>query len=231
MVLFLSFLMLIPVVYSSHHYYADIDIYVSNDGVAAIKGVTNHPLLNLSSTQEFTFKDKGYWFFNLTLDDEFSDFIYRLHLPSNAVVNYLKVSTPPRIESRSDEILIVATGENESLSILVQYQIVPLKSSSLGGYMVIAVIIILVIIVLTILVFKRKTSSKRNYNIESLTKRQREIMRIIEKNKKPITQAALEKILKIPKSSLSRNIDSLVRKDIITKEGKGMSNVLFLKNK
>ncbi|MBU2442886.1 MAG: winged helix-turn-helix transcriptional regulator, partial [Nanoarchaeota archaeon] len=59
----------------------------------------------------------------------------------------------------------------------------------------------------------------------------REIMRIIEKNKKPITQAALEKILKIPKSSLSRNIDSLVRKDIITKEGKGMSNVLFLKNK
>lgn len=44
-----------------------------------------------------------------------------------------------------------------------------------------------------------------------------------------VTQAELEKKLKLPKSSLSRNVDTLARKGVIFKEQRGMSNVVGLK--
>lgn len=64
----------------------------------------------------------------------------------------------------------------------------------------------------------------------NLNFRQKEILKIIlEKNE--ITQKDLEKILKIPKSSLSRNINSLINKNLINKKSLGGTNLLFLKNK
>jgi uncharacterized membrane protein len=55
------------------------------------------------------------------------------------------------------------------------------------------------------------------------------IVETIQKNKGSITQAKLEKSLEIPKSSLSRNIESLVRKNILVKESKGMTNLIMIK--
>ena len=66
------------------------------------------------------------------------------------------------------------------------------------------------------------------YNKDMLPERQRQIVEIIERNKGPVPQKRLETEIGIPKSSMSRNIDSLTRKGIIRKEGKGMSNVICL---
>ena len=68
-------------------------------------------------------------------------------------------------------------------------------------------------------------------NLNTLTPRQQEIVKILQKNKGQLAQSKLEKISKLPKSSLSRNIESLKRKNILEKTPNGMSNTLILKNK
>ena len=65
---------------------------------------------------------------------------------------------------------------------------------------------------------------------DSLPDRQKKIITLIKDSKSgSITQAELEKITGYPKSSLSRNVDSLVRKNLIEKKQTGMSNTLCLK--
>lgn len=65
------------------------------------------------------------------------------------------------------------------------------------------------------------------YEKELLPDRQRKIVELLEKYNRPVTQKLLEKEMGIPKSSLSRNIDSLAIRGIIKKENKGMTNVLY----
>ena len=50
---------------------------------------------------------------------------------------------------------------------------------------------------------------------------------LIEKNK-PVTQAEIQKTLKLPKASTSRNINSLELKGLIKKQKAGMTNLIKL---
>ncbi len=76
--------------------------------------------------------------------------------------------------------------------------------------------------------------NKLNNNLEKvyelLSERQKEIINIL-KEKEKITQKELEKIMEIPKSSISRNIRTLEIKSIIVKERVGNTNYIFLNNK
>lgn len=73
-------------------------------------------------------------------------------------------------------------------------------------------------------------SESINYLIDDISifpKRQQDIILIL-KEKKKITQKELELIMNIPKSSISRNVNTLISKRIIRKERIGNSNYLFL---
>jgi uncharacterized membrane protein len=63
--------------------------------------------------------------------------------------------------------------------------------------------------------------------MHGLTERQKEIVNLVSKNKR-ITQKGLQDKLNMPKSSLSRNVESLVKKRILKKEQKGMSNLITI---
>lgn len=204
-------------------YYADVEISVSNDGVVSFKGETNHPELSVEQSQEFTSKKGRFWLLNISIDDVFSDYIYELHLPENADVNYLKTPSLSRIED-DDGIIIIGTGRNKKFVIVVQYSINPIPNNP-------PYIIGLAFIAIAAYLFYRgkKKKKKPSYNIDALTDRQKQIVRILEKSSGTVTQAQIEKETGLPKSSLSRNIDSLVRKGIVEKESKGMSNIVFLK--
>ncbi len=71
--------------------FANIDIYVLENGSVTIKGITNvNSLMNITNTNKFTtFKD-GYWKFKLITEETFKSYVYRLHIPKKAVVNYIK---------------------------------------------------------------------------------------------------------------------------------------------
>lgn len=219
---YLIIILILPIVHSQD-YYADVKIDVTSDGFVTIKGETNHPLLKIEKSPEYTQKKGKYWLLNITIDDIFSDYIYELNLPDNAVINYIKTPSLSRI-GYEDGISVIGTGKDKKFFIITQYYMTfNKKNKSILLY----VLIILLIGIIVYYFYKKK--KKKPYNPDILTERQKQIMKIIEKSKKPVTQAMIEKKTKLPKSSLSRNIESLVRKGILKKESKGMSNVLFLK--
>ena len=62
-----------------------------------------------------------------------------------------------------------------------------------------------------------------------LPERQKQIMQLLQKENKPMTQAQIRKKLNYSKASASRNINSLELKGLITKEEIGATNLIKLK--
>ena len=142
-----------------------------------------------------------------------------------------------RIVDEEGEISVKATGKNERFYILAQYRIEKSNTSSLDNIKNIVIYLSLLVIVLIIVgvvfgkIKKRTIPKALHYHPESLTERQKAIVDFVMENKQPVTQAIIEKELKIPKSSLSRNIEALVRKGILKKESKGMTNIIYFDTK
>ncbi len=62
----------------AQEYYGDVTISIDAGGNAVFTGLSNHPKLEDRSTQELTSKKGQYWLFNLTLAENFSDFVFRV---------------------------------------------------------------------------------------------------------------------------------------------------------
>jgi len=207
-------------------YYADVDITVSESGLVTISGQTNHPGLQVQDSDNHTWKKRSYWTLNISIDERFDDFIYELHLPAGSKINYLRTPSLSRIESDGSGLSIIGTGKDQNFFLVVQYRI---GQRSKSRFLIISILSIgISILALHAYVIHRKRHKKtKRYEEHNLTERQILILKIIKKEKKPITQAKIEKISRLPKSSLSRNIESLVRQGILRKESRGMSNVIF----
>ena len=221
--------LLVGFVSAETYYYADVDIYVTNDGLVSVEGETNHPYLLIDNSPEFTSKEGRLWILNFSVEGIFSDVIYTLHLPKDTNINYIKTPKLSRVEHFSDEIRIIGTAENQKLNLVFQYQIK--RSYESGSYLVLYILVTFIVgIVIFYFVFKSRKKEDFKHDVRSLTDRQKLIFDLIIKNKGSITQNVLEKETGLPKSSLSRNVDALVRKGILKKESKGMTNVLYLKD-
>lgn len=199
-------------------YYADVDIVVNENGVVSISGLTNHPLLS-SGDYNYTHENLGFWMLNITLEETFSNYVYSLTLPSGAVINYLRTPSIMSLGEEDGHIVITAIGNDEPFKAVIQYNIETQETINYYYFLFLLLLIPLFFI-------RKKKVNKIDYLL--LTNRQKQIMKIVEK-KKQITQKELETRLKFPKSSLSRNIESLIRKRLIKKEKKGVTNVLILK--
>lgn len=213
-------------------YYADVGITVLNTGEIEISGLSDHPQLQVSSTQEYTSKDKAYWVLNMTFEGVFSEYLFEIHFPKDATVNYLKIPTILSMEEESGSLVITSAGSNREFHIIAQYAIQDSESSGFVLFFVGLFSFLLLLFLLYFFVFRSKYTSeleKPSYDSRTLTSRQQQILDLVFKHKGSLTQAKLQKMLDLPKASLSRNVDSLVRKGILVKERKGMSNVLFLK--
>jgi len=211
---------------SAKEYYADVEIYVDESGEVLISGTTNHPLLEVEKTQEYTTKEGSLWILNITTTDTFSNFVYSVNLPKNAAINYVKAPSL-RIEQTFSGISIKGLGKNREFEIIVQYR---LKDESPGYDLVLLVAVLMAV---TFLLYRKRRAKKPQEKTprispENFPERQRKILKIIIREGST-TQAKLLQELKIPKSSLSRNVKSLVRQGIIISERKGMSNFLKLK--
>lgn len=232
MIILPALLLFVLSLVQAQDYYADVEISVDERGLVSIFGTTNHPSLDVTDDPAFTHKRGRYWLLNISLEDRFSDFIYVLQLPRGATINYLKTPGFARIEQADEGLRVVGTGKEQQFVIIVQYEIIEDGSQEKHDlfFLLTASILAAAIGLIFYLLYRkyRKKAKPRAYNYSLLTERQRKILNMLEKARKPMTQAEIEKLTGMPKSSLSRNVDALVRRGIIKKEQKGMSNIIFL---
>ncbi len=201
-------------------YYADVSIIVDEAGAVDVRGTTNYP--GLVDGHSFTSKRGKVWLLNITTDEPLESYVYTVSLPKGASINYIKASGSMRIEDDEGLISIRGAGFSEDMNVVVQYTIS--EQGSLAIYYLVGGLLLAGMVI--ILTFLKKPGKKPD--ISHLPKRQQEIIRLVRKHGR-ITQAELEKRLDWPKSSLSRNVESLKRQGLIEKKASGMSNVLVLK--
>ena len=244
MVIFLLFL-LIPLVYAKD-YYADVEITVDNSGFVTIDGITNHPDLLINNTELYTSKKQSYWLLNITKVDIFSDFVYTVTLPIGSSINYVKTSGSMRIEEEQGKLTISGFGQNKSFSIIVQYQAEKptntIQTIDFSLFLIIINITLFIILIVSYFIYKSLWKKKENkkvmtntnentteFSFKGLSDRQKKIMDLLIKKKRPLSQSMIQKELDIPKASVSRNISSLELKGLVEKENIGMSNLIRLK--
>ena len=233
---FVFFILYAPSVCSD--YYADIDIRVDDSGVVSINGKTDHPDLLAENSEWYTFKNQSYWLLNITKNEVFSDYIYALTLPQGSTINYIKSSGFRGIKEESGRLIITGSGGNESLSIVVQYQINN-RSLDFNILLILGMLMLILVILLVFIIYQNKRkkligSDERldndiGYNFRGLTDRQKQIIELLIEAKRPLTQVEIEKELDIPKAAVSRNVHSLEIKGLIEIEKIGMSNLIRLK--
>lgn len=209
---------------SLSEYYADVSINIDKSGAVSISGLTNHPGLMIKYSTNLTSKSGSNWILNITLNENFSSYVYSISLPRNAAISYIRAPAGFRIEPSINGLNIKGAAENQIFQLVVQYQ---LLEDVYGSYII---MVVSGVIAFSFLFFamKKNLKPKKKLNTGDFPERQRKILEIVIKNKKT-TLTELLKQIKIPKSSLSRNIDSLVRQGIITSERKGMSKIIKLK--
>ena len=242
--LFFTFLLLFSIIYfpiiSAEDFYADIKIDVDSNGFVTIDGVTNYPELLTENTENYTSKKQSNWLLNITNDDIFSDFFYVLTLPKGSSINYIKSSGFIRIEENQGNLIVKGFGENESISILVQYQIDKssddeiLKLDYIFIFLIVFIIGVILLITYTLIKGKKVKNEFEQIkesiiDFRGLNKRQKEIMKLLIDRKIPLTQTDIQKELNLPKAAVSRNIRRLEIKGLIEKEKIGMSNLIRLK--
>ena len=225
----------------AENYYADLTITVDFSGFVSIEGLTNYPNLTIQNTEKYTSKQQSHWLLNITKEEVFSEFVYDLTLPKGSSINYIKSSGSIRIEESLGNLIVRGFGENESLSIIIQYQTEKRENSLLQDnivYLFLFPVIIIVCILLMLLFIKEKKIKviqptvdikEPLGDIKGLNHRQKQIIQILQERNIPLTQTDIQKTLQIPKASVSRNIRGLERKGLIEKEQIGMSNLIRLK--
>lgn len=217
-------------------YYADININIDASGFVDIKGDTNHPDLLVTSSEQYTLKKQSIWLFNMTKNDSFSDLVFTLYLPKGSSISHIQSSTAIRIKEEAGRLVITGFAENTNFILLIQYEVKRLPSFP-GGLLSLSLLIAtLCLVAIFIFVYRRKNNESidkeeaaDNNNFKGLNDRQKEIMHLLITDDSGLTQTDIQRLLGIPKASVSRNIRRLELKGLIEKEQIGMSNIIRLK--
>lgn len=239
-------------------YYADIDIYVETDGKVTIIGLTNYePYQNIINSQKFTSKQGEFWMLNLTTNETFDTYLFKLYLPQGAIANYIKTTKNIKFDEQDGRTVIIGKDVNKELRLIAQYKIEDKTQTSqqfISNQMIFFIILgffLLILLLILVIYFNTKiktdnisnnnysnnkienikqeeSESKPEYDYSILPQRQQDIINILKEENK-ITQKQLENIMQIPKSSISRNLRTLEIKGIILKEQIGQTNYISLK--
>ncbi|MBD3388365.1 MAG: MarR family transcriptional regulator [Candidatus Altiarchaeales archaeon] len=212
---------------SAEAYYADVSFDVSGSGAATISGTSNHPLLADGVYDQYTFKRGGYWLLNISLDGDFTEYVYSVKLPEGAEVNYAMSPRGFRISSEDGRVKVSGVGEDEPFNVLVQYTI-GRESSPDNSTLYAAVIALLAAASAVMYLWWRPSKAGAGFDDRMLTDRQRMIVEFLRERNAPVNQAEICEQLNLPKSSVSRNIDTLEGMGVVEKRRVGMSAMVKL---
>ncbi len=218
----------------AEEYYADTIIDINPDGSAQISGTTNHPVLENTTTSEFTSMEKGTWKIQINPDGNFTAYIFEIILPQNTQTTSIKTSGEYRITTKDNRLAVIVLGEKNQPQISIEYK--TNNATEPPNYVLMAVAIIILAGIIVIAHGRTNPKNKETpqklksaIHEDALTERQKSIIEYLRKKGQSATQKEIETTLNLPKASLSRNLSALERKDIIEKEEKGMTKIVRLK--
>jgi len=233
------FLIIQTPIITAQDYYAKLEITIDKSGFVDIDGLSNYPGLITEDTQMYTYKNQDLWLLNITKEGNFSDFIYYITFPRYTKIKYIKATGFDGIEEESGRLIISGSGSNEKLSIYIKYEIGNINSKEEKSIynIILEFFITCIFFLATFLVYflykdkksKSFNDNKSEFNFKGLNKRQKNIVNLLVKSKRALTQKEIQKELGLPKASVSRNIHSLEVKGIVEIEKSGMSNLIRLK--
>jgi uncharacterized membrane protein len=217
---------------------------VDNAGFVSIDGNTNYQELIVENSGDYTSKTNNIWTLNITKNIIFSDFVFSIILPEQAMIRSVISNGITIISEESGNLVIKGYGINESLSIVIEYQtnkiIETIGTVDLDFFSIAIIVLIIILIICFLLVLfivdkrtKPILTSRPNDGShpepKGLNERQKEILGLLQKSNVALTQTDIQRELNIPKAAVSRNIRRLELKGLIEKEQIGMSNLIRLK--
>lgn len=232
-ILFILAILLLPF---ASALYADIAVDIASDGHTTITGTTNVPGV-VGESNAYTAKEGELWLFNITTPI-LDTFVYRILLPEGAQITYV-AGKNARITTNGNGVEIRGSGENAPMTLTVQYTIAP-TTKSFAWLPLLAVIFLLAL--LWGIMRKRRTQIQKSAPmparqektptyIDGIPQRQQAMVTLLRKADGTLTQRQIELTMKLPKSSVSRNVEALRRRGIIEKAQLGMTNTLVLAEK
>lgn len=230
--LLLIIILILPII-QAEEFYANTLFEINAMGETKISGITNYPGLEAKTTQELTSKIGSRWKFEINLKEIFSEYVYEIQFPSETEIEKIETNSNYRITTTNGQITVIGTGNQKPLNLIIYYTL-----EKKGNNFNLIILILLIIILITSAYFllkkeqnKNKKQNKTIYDKDALTERQLKIMELVEKSNGKITQSEIQKILNYPKAALSRNLQTLEKKGIITKERKGMTMLVKINEK
>jgi uncharacterized membrane protein len=212
--------------------YADVTIRVDSDGTSVIEGTTNIEGF-VGSTAEYTTKNGEWWTLNITTP-LLDTFVYHVLLPEGAQVNYL-AGKGARITTENNRVVIRGSGSEAPLAVIVQYRIDTRSTASSFAWLPLAGVIVFFVFLWGFLHNRKQrrpvAKSEAPTYIDGIPDRQQAIISLLRKSGGTLTQRQIELATKLPKSSVSRNVEALRRRGIIEKAQLGMTNTVTLSEK
>lgn len=222
----LVFLLSISSVFSTN---ADLTFDIKENGNVNVISHLNYSYFKQEMEyNDLISKENGYWLFNFKDENKFGFVRYEIILPKNAIINFMKTDKVLKITNENDRIVLIGENQDSDIDLMIQY-----KTDIIESYREIILYLILfsagVLIGAIIYLYSRLKKIKIfTYNPDSLTERQNQIIKLLKKKKK-LYQYEIENELNFPKASVSRNVESLLKKGLIEKHNKGVKNIIKLK--
>lgn len=225
-----TFLFVVAVQSVAAQYYADVTLDVEETGAVTVSGVSNHPELAAGTTHAFTSKNKEYWLLNVTAPN-LDEFLITVKLPAGAELNYVSAKSAVGISSEGERVVLKRIGSNSSVELVAQYRLADQVQRAWLPYLIVAVAaLVLFTSILYGVVARglvRRPRKALTFN-DGLPQRQKDILQLLERSGGKLTQKQIEDALRLPKSSVSRNIDALARRGLVAKQTQGFTNTIHI---
>jgi len=215
--------------------YADLSFDVRSDGSILVEGVTNVPSLEPGTYNDFTGKTGSRWLMNVTSGEVVESFVYTVLLPPGAQISYVS-GRGARITTENGRVAVRGSGSDGIMTIVVQYTIEPVSESKKFAWLPLVGMTVLLVALWFVVRAKRTAKSAQRKSsrtdtpayLDGIPERQQAMVKLLRKAGGTLTQRQLELALKLPKSSVSRNVEGLRRRGIIEKAQLGMTNTVVL---
>ena len=201
--------------------------YELNDNVLNIKNIDKETKFELSySTVKFSSKSENIWGISIEKGDliNIDNNVVSVYLPKNTKL--LSVNEDAEVYTLNNRIIIDLRNLDEDLKIDYEFY----RAKGFNLWLVFVVLLVLVFLFI-FLKFKRKKSKKdveENPIMNTLTENESKIVNLLIENKR-LTQKKIRYLTGFPKSTLSRTLKHLQRKNLIEMKRVGISNVVYLK--
>ncbi|MCK5107451.1 MAG: hypothetical protein KAQ83_01875, partial [Nanoarchaeota archaeon] len=245
--LILGFLVLILLISTAEaNTFINEKITLDTSGFALVEGETNIDVLseikpedNIINgyTDELTKKD-GPWFFSYSTDEIMKAYMIKVYLPSGSDIHNINTDSKVFMSVDNNKHLLTFSGQNESFDIEIEYSYQrtrsPIKSYgtiiAYVGFFILLSLLIFFTLLLVKYIAKKNIQNNKILNQEklktvrlTLNENQLKIIDALIEKKGEASQTQLKYLTSIPKSSLSRNLEIMAQKSIISKYYNGTS--------